>query len=739
MCAYHFQVQDKALLVNIPALSARTIQRGIASSDFTITSDIQVASIEQAAAQLPGSRWWIKSDGCDVVSGLMVSMKNMWNGDVDFGDGLLQKQYSDYLKRLEFIDNLSVCDEIMLISNLQNVAVQLKEDGTCVDSALRKAQKEFEEKSSVSTTDKVLYALGWNVDELSRLNQQCRSLLVEVSTLKESIRDQSSPSLGLQYAVGKLQGTLKEFVKAVTRHQRTPATHVLVTMISPSERNHKPYALPIACIPYVGLSEAKARSHISAVAEEMVKQGLRVEGFVSNGEYNVFRHKGYTRPLSVFQIQSQARKKYSSMSVKRMKEMITSIESTDGSIQAVRKNPAVSASLLKEIHSWKRSGASLDDIVDRLRSRCVPPEYVPKPWMPGRKEDLCDKLRSIMSQLEYTYQICTWDDQGVPFKTHFYVPEVHPTTKSEFHEREDDAHILKRMATSTRCGGPNELKLERFSPALEDPLSGLTYAALTGQRKQSVRDAERLFSSSMKEYMKKKKYDFEEKYITVILNWRRASDERGLSESERSIYNLEMLEFIKDDLIPWHKQCDLSSLEVNRLPVKIRGFTREVLIALTTTIESKEWIKNRNLCENMPPEHPRSSSTDDVECFFSLLRSMIGNHFTVKDVRFVWRKLCNEFAKRLNKDLPFFYYTSTNERFIEADRPSFEVFQRPKRNPRHQRVRTREQPGNLAPGRATLVQAGAQSIRRRFHNLPIELPPPPLQATVTDEHSYAQH
>ncbi len=95
-------------------------------------------------------------------------------------------------------------------------------------------------------------------------------------------------------------------------------------------------------------------------------------------------------------------------------------------------------------------------------------------------------------------------------------------------------------------------------------MSGLTYAALTGQRKQSVRDAERLFSSSMKEYMKKNKYDFEEKYVTVILNWRRASDERGLSESERSMYNLEMLEFIKDDLIPWHQQCDLSCLEVNR-------------------------------------------------------------------------------------------------------------------------------------------------------------------------------
>ena len=51
-------------------------------------------------------------------------------------------------------------------------------------------------------------------------------------------------------------------------------------------------------------------------------------GFVSNGEYNVFRHKGYTRPLSVFQIQSQARKKYSTTSEKKMKEMFTTIGKT---------------------------------------------------------------------------------------------------------------------------------------------------------------------------------------------------------------------------------------------------------------------------------------------------------------------------------------------------------------------------------------------------------------------------
>ena len=52
-------------------------------------------------------------------------------------------------------------------------------------------------------------------------------------------------------------------------------------------------------------------------------------------------------------------------------------------------------------------------------------------------------LRSILAQFEYTFQVCDWDRKGVPFKVHFYVPEVHPITGAEFHEREDDAHVLK--------------------------------------------------------------------------------------------------------------------------------------------------------------------------------------------------------------------------------------------------------------------------------------------------------
>ena len=60
--------------------------------------------------------------------------------------------------------------------------------------------------------------------------------------------------------------------------------------------------------------------------------------------------------------------------------------------------------------------------------------------------------------------------------------------------------------------------------------------------------------------------------------------------------------------------------------VKVLGLTRETVIALTTNIESVEW-KRRNSSQ---PENPRAGTTDDVECMFSILRDLIGKHFTLR-------------------------------------------------------------------------------------------------------------
>ena len=121
------------------------------------------------------------------------------------------------------------------------------------------------------------------------------------------------------------------------------------------------------------------------------------------------------------------------------------------------------------------------------------------------------------------------------------------------------------MAQCTRKGGPLQLKLERFEEALYDEESGLTYPALTGQRKQSVQDAEILFSEGVELFMRKKGYKYEEKYVRVIKNWRRSCDERGLSSLRRSKFNYELLNLILDELMPWHThQYDLSLMEVTR-------------------------------------------------------------------------------------------------------------------------------------------------------------------------------
>ena len=65
----------------------------------------------------------------------------------------------------------------------------------------------------------------------------------------------------------------------------------------------------------------------------------------------------------------------------------------------------------------------------------------------------------------------------------------------------------------------------------------------------------------------------------------------------------------------------------------MRVFSRETLIALAANIESREWRRQYSVDNNLPMQNPRASSTDDVECFFSVLRDTVGKDFTLKEVR----------------------------------------------------------------------------------------------------------
>ena len=104
--------------------------------------------------------------------------------------------------------------------------------------------------------------------------------------------------------------------------------------------------------------------------------------------------------------------------------------------------------------------------------------------------------------------------------------------------------------------------------ALKDPKTGLFYPALVGMRKQSVQDAERMFSIPLAQYMMEKGYVKEAEYIRVVNGWRRATDERGLSNLKRCELNYRFLNYILDDLMPWHRESyNFSTMEVTRYVV----------------------------------------------------------------------------------------------------------------------------------------------------------------------------
>ena len=78
----------------------------------------------------------------------------------------------------------------------------------------------------------------------------------------------------------------------------------------------------------------------------------------------------------------------------------------------------------------------------------------------------------------------------------------------------------------------------------------------------------------------------------------------------------------------------LHAMITNRNVSNIKGFSRETLVALIANIESREWRRQFCLSNGLPGEHPRASTTDDVECFFSVLRDSVGKDFTLKEVCF---------------------------------------------------------------------------------------------------------
>jgi len=66
--------------------------------------------------------------------------------------------------------------------------------------------------------------------------------------------------------------------------------------------------------------------------------------------------------------------------------------------------------------------------------------------------------------------------------------------------------------------------------------------------------------------------------------------------------------------------------------IQVRGFSQEILVALAANIKTREWRHLYNIKNSIPPEHPRASTPDDLECFLRVLRDTVGKDFTLQEV-----------------------------------------------------------------------------------------------------------
>ena len=64
------------------------------------------------------------------------------------------------------------------------------------------------------------------------------------------------------------------------------------------------------------------------------------------------------------------------------------------------------------------------------------------------------------------------------------------------------------------------------------------------------------------------------------------------------------------------------------------------------------------------------------------------------------QKILSQFSKRIDPDLPFYYYTSSHTRYYEGTHPDFD--QPPAKSPKEKRLPRREQPAAFGPRHATM-------------------------------------
>lgn len=232
----------------------------------------------------PDGRFWIKIDGTDVKTALMESMRGKWNGDVDLGNGALEKLRKEYDERLKDITALTEKEQTKenLICKLSKCAKELSNDVNFLTENFTTAVQTYKEKFKAANTPvQTLKDCNWDVVEYQTLLQDAETIkatyengINELAPCCDERKFESCKAILKDNA-----SKIKAYTRNLFKKKRLAASHVEVIMISDEKRNRKPYPLPVKFVPCQTLKDQQIRELNLEIKQKMAENGLKVVGW----------------------------------------------------------------------------------------------------------------------------------------------------------------------------------------------------------------------------------------------------------------------------------------------------------------------------------------------------------------------------------------------------------------------------------------------------------------------------
>ena len=203
----------------------------------------------------------------------MESGKGVWNGDTQLYDSDLQTLRQEYDSRKSEVDRgCALMDEASMQTWTETVLGHLAEDNAFLVAGHEKAVSTYQSKFSKQLANDKLMQLNWAIVEFVQLLHKCQGFIDRTKTCSRQdwavFRD----------SLRELFQDYDTYLSNLFKKRRTPATHILVIMISEERRNKKPYATPIQYIPCQTLRDQTVRDLLKVVKAKLTEKGITCVG-----------------------------------------------------------------------------------------------------------------------------------------------------------------------------------------------------------------------------------------------------------------------------------------------------------------------------------------------------------------------------------------------------------------------------------------------------------------------------